>query len=63
MRLYTLAMIVYVHKPRFVELTLKEIEFFSPSAPSRYNFDGSAWKASARVEDLRPKTRTGKIIY
>ena len=22
MRLYTLAMIVYVHKPRFVELTL-----------------------------------------
>lgn len=53
----------FVQKFPPLPLSVKEIEFFSPSAPSRYNFDGSAWKASARVEDLRPKTRTGKIIY
>lgn len=47
-------------------LSVEEIDLFSPSSPSRYNFDGSAWRASGvRVEDLRPKNRVpqGEIIY
>ena len=47
-------------------LSVEEIDLFSPSSPSRYNFDGSAWRASGlSVKELRPKERIpqGEIIY
>lgn len=47
-------------------LSVEEIDLFSPSSPSRYNFDGSAWRTSGlSVKELRPKERIpqGEIIY
>lgn len=47
-------------------LSVEEIDLFSPSSPSRVNFDGSAWRASKlSVRELRPKERIpqGEIIY
>ena len=47
-------------------LNVEKIDLFSPSSPSRHNFDGSAWRASRlSVRELRPKERIpqGKIIY
>ena len=43
---------------------VKVVDFFIPGTESRYNFDGNAKRENGLVvEELRPKTRTGKIIY
>ena len=43
---------------------VKVVDFFIPGTESRYNFDGNAKRENGLVvEELRPKTRMGKIIY
>ena len=43
---------------------VKVVDFFIPGTESRYNFDGNAKRENGLVvEELRPKTRMGKVIY